>query len=150
MSEKPRKGVYSIWEVAPEIADSLLFDIADLIPEGIEKIECRFLGLTPVFTAIVHSKKGRKFAIFGNSEYLEEEDYREMGFDYDKYSRISDSIACVYSVYIIARSEISKEEFEKNYKLSERAYKSLKEKYNDYTADFTTEERLTFLGKKRE
>jgi hypothetical protein len=33
----PRKGVFSIWDVAPNIADDLGYDIKELIPEAIRR-----------------------------------------------------------------------------------------------------------------
>jgi len=136
---KPRKGVYSIWDVAPEIADSLTYNIEELIPEGVKKIECRFFGKTPLFASIIHGKKDSVFVIEGNSEYLSEEDYREMGFDPEKYSEIRDSIACVYAAYVHAMSDISKEDFEKRYKVGRRGLSIIRKYYDDYTADFTIE-----------
>lgn len=143
-TKEPRKGVFSIWDVAPYIADNLEYELKEyLIPEGVEKIECRFRGLTPFFVAIIHSKKGRMFAISGNAEYLSERDYEEMGFDYEKYKHISDSIACVYATYIHATSDITMDKFEERFRISKRDYEYLKKKYNDYTADFTFQFRRT-------
>jgi len=141
----PRKGLFSIWDVAPNIADDLDYHIKELIPEGIKKIECRFYDATPRFVAIIHSNKGRTFAIEGNSEYLSEDEYEEMGFDPDKYPRISDSIACVYAPYTYAMSDISKEEFYEDYRVTGEELEELRKQFDDYTADFTME----FLPKSR-
>jgi hypothetical protein len=132
----PRKGVFSIWDVAPNIADDLGYHIKELIPEGIKKIECRFYGATPEFVAIIHSNRGRTFAIEDNSEYLSEDEYEEMGFDPDKYPKISDSIGCVYSPYILAISDIRKEEFLKDHQVSKSELEEIRKRFNDYTADF--------------
>lgn len=137
--ESPRKGVFNVVDVAPEIADSLDYHIKELIPEGISKIECRFQGVTPLFVAIIHSKTRRTFAIKGNSEFLDEEDYKEMGFNFEKYEKISDSIACVYSTYVYAMSDITKEEFEENFKIGKKELEELRKHYNYYSADFVIE-----------
>jgi hypothetical protein len=134
--EKARKGAFNIWDVAPGIADDLGYDIKELIPEGIKKIECRFYDATPELVAIIHSTKGRTFVIRENSEYLDEEAYEEMGFDPDKYPQISDSIMCVYSPYILAISDIRKEEFLKDHQVSKSELEEIRKQFNDYTADF--------------
>jgi len=135
--EKPRKGVYSLWNVAPTIADEIGFSGKELFPSGIEKIECRFQGLSPSFVAIVHTKDGRMYAIGGNSEFLGEEEYEDIGFNSDKYGKIMDSMACPYAVYMFLASDITREELKKHHEIDREEYEELKRRYNDYTADFT-------------
>ncbi len=136
MVEKPRKGVFYISEVAPGIADELISNANELIPEGVKKIECRFKKNFPIFLAIIHSKKGRLFVLTGNSELLGEEDLEEMGFDDKKYSKIIDSIASVYAFYKLVMSDISAKTFAEHSKISKVEYLALKVDYPDYTADF--------------
>jgi hypothetical protein len=132
----PRKGVFSIWDVAPNIADDLEYHIKELIPEGIKKIECRFYDATPWFVAIIHSNRGRTFAIKGNAEYLNEKDYEEMGFDPDKYTKILDSIVCVFAPYTLAMSDIGEEDFHEEYGATRKKVEELRKQFDDYTADF--------------
>ncbi len=136
IAEKPRKGVFYISEVAPNIADKLISNAKELIPEGIEKIECRFKKNSPLFLAIIHTKKGKLYALEGNSELLEEEDLEEMGFNDKKFGKIIDSVACVYAFYKLVMSDIPAKIFVEKSKISKVFYLVLRVDYPDYTADF--------------
>ncbi|MGC8578272.1 MAG: hypothetical protein ACP5M7_09825 [Thermoproteota archaeon] len=134
--EMPKKGTFSVWDVAPKIAPSLSSHIKSLLPEGVEKIECRFFGITPLFVAIIHSNSGWKYAIKGDSNEVDGKTKIEMGFDFNKYYKISDSIACVFRVYE-QTAGISREAFRRMFEVVNDDYEWLKKKYNEYSTDFT-------------
>ncbi|MEM2050110.1 MAG: hypothetical protein QXZ11_03190 [Thermoproteota archaeon] len=122
----PRE-TYSIWDVAPQIADSIYYDVRELLGSPLKKIEVRFKGLTPLFVAILHLENGEMYAITGDAEYLGESDYEEMGFDYEKYPHISDSVAGIHSWWAILASDADLDEF----KINKKQYENLKKEYDD-------------------
>lgn len=118
---------YSIWKIAPNIADDILYDVREIFSEDMDKIEVRFYGKWPNFVSILHLKNGDKYAIKGNADDFGEDIYEHMGFDYSKYESVSDAVKGVYLWWVY----LSYEDDLQQYKIKMDEYTKLRDKYNE-------------------